>query len=73
MHYKTSQLVALVLIRLAIGWHFLYEGGVKTLKPHWTAKAYLLASVGFMKRLFGQSNEVLYYFKILESKRISLA
>ncbi len=54
MRYKTSQVFALVLIRLAIGWHFLYEGGVKVLNPQWTAKSYLLDSGGFMKEIFEQ-------------------
>jgi thiosulfate dehydrogenase [quinone] large subunit len=39
-------------MRLAIGWHFLYEGGVKLLNPHWTSKSYLMDSGGFMKGIF---------------------
>jgi thiosulfate dehydrogenase [quinone] large subunit len=40
------------MLRITIGWHFLYEGGVKILNPHWTAKSYLLDSGGFMKGFF---------------------
>jgi len=52
MHYAKHQSFALVILRIAIGWHFLYEGGVKILNPHWTAKSYLLDSGGFMKGFF---------------------
>jgi len=53
MRYSKLQSIALVLFRITIGWHFLYEGGVKILNPHWTAKSYLLDSGGFMKGFFG--------------------
>jgi thiosulfate dehydrogenase (quinone) large subunit len=53
MHYSKLQSFAIVILRISIGWHFLYEGGVKILNPHWTAKSYLLDSGGFMKEFFG--------------------
>ncbi len=53
MKYTKMQSSALVILRIVIGWHFLYEGGVKILNPNWTSKAYLLDSGGFMKELFG--------------------
>jgi thiosulfate dehydrogenase [quinone] large subunit len=46
------QSYALVILRITIGWHFLYEGGVKILNPQWTAKSYLLDSGGFLKGFF---------------------
>ncbi len=52
MRYTKLQSVVLVILRITIGWHFLYEGGVKILNPHWTAKSYLLDSGGFMKGFF---------------------
>jgi thiosulfate dehydrogenase (quinone) large subunit len=52
MKYPISGLIALVLLRLAIGWHFFFEGMVKVLNPHWTSKAYLLDSGGFAKGIF---------------------
>ena len=52
MHFTKLQSFALVILRITIGWHFLYEGGVKILNPHWTAKSYLLDSGGFMKGFF---------------------
>jgi thiosulfate dehydrogenase [quinone] large subunit len=52
MHYSKTHLLALVMLRFAIGWHFLYEGLVKVLNPSWTSKAYLLDSGGPMKGIF---------------------
>ncbi len=52
MKYSKTGLVALVVLRLAIGWHFFYEGMVKVLNPDWTSKAYLLDSGGFLKTMF---------------------
>jgi thiosulfate dehydrogenase (quinone) large subunit len=48
----TTQKLTLVFLRLAIGWHFLYEGLVKLANPNWTSAGYLLDSGGFMKGLF---------------------
>lgn len=39
-------------MRLAIGWHFLYEGLAKVFNPSWSSKTYLLDSGGFMKGFF---------------------
>lgn len=39
--YTRIQLVFLVLLRVAIGWHFLYEGIVKLFIPNWTSGGYL--------------------------------
>ncbi len=52
MKYSKTGLVALVVLRLATGWHFFYEGMVKVLSPDWTSKAYLLDSGGFLKTMF---------------------
>jgi thiosulfate dehydrogenase [quinone] large subunit len=52
MDYTKLQSFSLVILRISIGWHFLYEGGVKILNPHWTAKSYLLDSGGFMQEFF---------------------
>jgi thiosulfate dehydrogenase [quinone] large subunit len=54
MRYSKTQAFALVILRISIGWHFLYEGGVKVLNPHWTSKSYLLDSGGFLKGFFEQ-------------------
>jgi thiosulfate dehydrogenase (quinone) large subunit len=45
--YSGLQTFSLTLLRVLIGWHFLYEGLTKLLSsPAWTAKTYLLGSVG---------------------------
>lgn len=44
--YSTWQITALTVLRIFIGWHFLYEGLVKLFMPGWTAEGYLAASVG---------------------------
>lgn len=36
-----SQVAVLVLLRMAVGWHFLYEGISKLLMPEWTSAEYL--------------------------------
>ena len=41
VQYNGWQLFTLVMLRLAIGWHFLYEGIVKLLLPDWTAAQFL--------------------------------
>ena len=51
-NYSKSQLTLLVILRLFIGWHFLYEGMVKVLNPDWSAKAYLMDSQGIFSRMF---------------------
>ncbi|MFW5645005.1 MAG: DoxX family membrane protein [Bacteroidota bacterium] len=52
IHLDPPQKIALVVLRLAIGWHFLYEGVVKLLNPNWSSAGYLLDSDGFMAGLF---------------------
>lgn len=46
------QVVFLVLLRLVVGWHLLYEGFTKILKPGWSSKGYLLDSKGPLKEYF---------------------
>ncbi len=42
----------LVLLRVAIGWHFLYEGLVKVFNPSWSPFGYLMDSKGWVAPLF---------------------
>lgn len=49
--YSTAQTSALVLLRILIGWHFLYEGVVKLYSPAWTAKGYLMSAT-YMESFF---------------------
>ncbi len=50
--YSNWQIFALTFLRILIGWHFLYEGLIKFFTPGWTAKVYLLGSVGPLAPLF---------------------
>jgi len=50
--YSTAQLWALVLLRIAIGWHFLYEGLVKLMNPDWSSLGYLMDSRGLFQGMF---------------------
>lgn len=52
MKYTKSQQFVLVLMRVLIGWHFLYEGLLKLLTPGWTAKRYLMSSESFLEGFF---------------------
>lgn len=42
--YSKIQLYTLVLLRMLIGWHILYEGLVKLLSPGWTSASFLSES-----------------------------
>lgn len=50
--YSRPQTFWLVILRLLIGWHFLYEGLVKLLNSGWTAYPYLMDSQGFLSGFF---------------------
>ena len=50
--YSRVQLLALVVLRVLIGWHFLYEGISKVLSPYWSSANYLLESKGVFSGLF---------------------
>lgn len=43
---------SIVLMRIFIGWHFLYEGVIKLYNPDWTSYGYLASSQGPFKSLF---------------------
>ena len=43
---------SMVLLRLFIGWHFLYEGIIKLYNPDWTALGYLASSQGPLRPFF---------------------
>ena len=44
LDYTSPQLTVLVILRILIGWHFLYEGIVKLLNPYWTSASFLIES-----------------------------
>ncbi|MGC9470324.1 MAG: DoxX family membrane protein [Bacteroidales bacterium] len=53
MNWKNNvQLTWMVVLRLLIGWHFLYEGIAKLANPNWTSAFYLLDSQGWFSPFF---------------------
>ncbi|HXK60657.1 MAG TPA: DoxX family protein [Acidobacteriota bacterium] len=50
--YTHLQMIGLVVMRVLIGWHFLYEGVAKLLDPNWSAAGYLNAAKGPMADTF---------------------
>ncbi len=50
--YSTFQITTLTILRVLIGWHFLYEGLVKVFNPNWTAYHYLMDSQGIFSNFF---------------------
>ena len=55
--YTKAQFTWLLVLRIFIGWHFLYEGAVKVLNPKWTSLPYLMDSKGFASPLFSYMAE----------------
>jgi len=52
LNYSNWQVFALVIVRVLIGWHFLYEGWVKVINPNWSAASFLNAAQGPLANLF---------------------
>jgi uncharacterized membrane protein YphA (DoxX/SURF4 family) len=44
--------VLITVLRVAIGWHFLYEGITKLFSPGWTAHSFLMNTSGFMSGFY---------------------
>ncbi len=44
--------LGLVILRIIIGWHLLYEGIVKVMEPGWTSETFLANSRGVFSGLF---------------------
>jgi len=52
INYSNRQLIMQVVMRVLIGWHFLYEGLSKLVNPDWSSVAFLLDSKGFLSSFF---------------------
>ena len=52
MNLTKSQSVSLFVLRILIGWHFLYEGLVKVQNPDWTSAGYLMDSKWILSGFF---------------------
>jgi thiosulfate dehydrogenase (quinone) large subunit len=46
MRVSRSAMIAITLLRVVVGWHFLYEGIAKLTSPSWSAAGYMKASRG---------------------------
>jgi uncharacterized membrane protein YphA (DoxX/SURF4 family) len=49
---ETYQRLMITTLRVAIGWHFLYEGVAKLTHESWTASGYLLNTTGFLSGFY---------------------
>ena len=52
MTLSRTQMIAIVALRVLIGWHFLYEGLSKLSAPAWSAAGYLQQARGPLASLF---------------------
>jgi thiosulfate dehydrogenase [quinone] large subunit len=50
--YSGKQIIMLTVLRVLIGWHFLYEGIIKLYDPVWSAKPYLAGATGPLAPVF---------------------
>lgn len=50
--FSNIQLFLILLLRMFIGWHFLYEGIIKLVDPSWSAASYLLYSDWIFSGIF---------------------
>jgi uncharacterized membrane protein YphA (DoxX/SURF4 family) len=60
----------LSILRIAIGWHFLYEGLTKLFDPTWTAAGYLLSATGPLAGMFqamGSSEGILSIVNVVNT------
>ena len=64
--YSSIQVFGLTLLRVLIGWHFLYEGLVKIFAGNWTAYWYLTSSVGPASGIFKGMAENAAILKIVD-------
>ena len=44
--------ILVTILRVAVGWHFLYEGVIKLFSPQWTAYGYLSNTSGFLSGFY---------------------
>lgn len=49
---KSLEMIALVILRVVIGWHFLYEGIAKLMKGNWSAAGFLSESKWIFAPIF---------------------
>lgn len=65
--YTRGQILSLTILRILIGWHFLYEGLVKFYSPNWSARSYLSGAVGPFSSLFHDMAQSEWQLKIADT------
>lgn len=66
--YTSSQLSVLVILRMLIGWHLLYEGLVKLMNSNWSSFGFLMQSEGPLKGFASwviSNSRILYFVDFL--------
>lgn len=51
-HLQGAQLYSLIVVRVLMGWYFLYEGMIKLLNPGWSSYGFLISSEGWLADVF---------------------
>lgn len=51
-HYTIKQIAILTMLRIAVGWHFMYEGLFKYFDYGWTSTSFLQSSTGPFSEIF---------------------
>lgn len=70
-HLPVAAAMGLVVLRMAVGWHFLYEGVVKLIDPGWSSYGYLATSQGFASDVFRQMTEVPETVQLIDALNIA--
>ncbi len=65
-HLNDIQTIFLVVLRIFIGWHFLYEGMAKIIDPNWSAFEYLMDSKGIFSGIFESMAATQSILKIID-------
>lgn len=68
--YSKNQLFWLVVLRVVIGWYFLYEGLAKAFTPGWTSYGYIMDSQGIFAGLFKQLGQNVAIMPIVDMLNI---
>ena len=71
---KNNVTLTITLLRILVGWHFLYEGIVKIYNPDWTAYGYLATAQGPFKPFFNLmlGEDILPWINILNMAALSI-
>ncbi|MCX7975332.1 MAG: DoxX family membrane protein [Candidatus Aminicenantes bacterium] len=65
------QWAALILLRVIIGWHFLYEGIAKLFNPYWSSAPYLVEAKWFLSNIFTMIVTNPQWLKVVDILNIS--